>query len=90
MIFHFRRRVVLNQQSGRSAKNWFSIGYAVVAVLIASFGYDWFALVYEFYGISIDHGPEGIAYLTSGVFNIMIGTVGVIVGRIIVAWNSLD
>lgn len=90
VVFHFRRRVVTNQQLGRSAKNWFSLVYAAAAVLIASFGYELVALAYEFYGLSIDHGPDGIAYLASGVFNIMIGFVGIIVGRIIIGWRAID
>lgn len=90
IIVHFRRKVLLNQQQARSSKNWFSMTYAVVAVITAAFGYEWFALVYEFYGVSIDHGPDGIAYLTSGIFNIMIGAAGVIVGRIIIAWNCVE
>ena len=88
-IYHFRRQVVIGHQLGRSAKNWFSLIYAVAAVLIASFGYESVVFVYEFYGLGIDHGPDGIAYLVSGVFNIMIGIVGILVGRIIIGWNSI-
>ncbi|MEH6443356.1 MAG: hypothetical protein V7784_05630 [Oceanospirillaceae bacterium] len=90
VIYHFRRKVVQNQQQGKSAKNWFSCVYVSVAILISVYGYEWVALVYEFYGVSIDHGHAGIAYLASGVVNIIIGFVGIIFGRIIIGWKSSE
>jgi len=90
VVYHFRRKVVHNQQQGKSAKNWFSCVYAVIAILISVYGYESVALVYEFYGVVIDHGQEGIAYLTSGLFNIFIAIAGIIIGRIIVGWNCID
>ena len=89
-IYHFRRKVVSNQLHGKSAKNWFSGVYAVVAILISAFGYEYVALIYEFCGFCIYTGPEGIAYLTSGIFNMMIGFAGIIIGRIIIGWNSAE
>ena len=90
VIYHFRRKVVRNQLRGKSAKNWFSCVYAVIAILISVYGYESVALVYELYGIGIDHGPEGIAYLTSGLFNIFIAFTGIIIGRIVIGWNCID
>ncbi len=89
-IYHFRRRVVLNQQLAKSAKNRFSLVYAAVAILMASFSYEYIALAYEFYGVSVDHGHAGIAYLTSGLINMTIGIVGIIIGRILISWNIIE
>jgi hypothetical protein len=89
VIYHFRRKVVQHQQQGKSAKNWFSCVYAIVAILISVYGYEYIALVYEFYDVSIDHGHAGIAYLASGVFNIIISLAGIIFGRIIIGWKSV-
>ncbi len=80
----------MNLQQTRSAKNWFSVIYAVVAILISTFGYERVALAYEFYGVSIDHGHAGIAYLTSGLVNIFIGIAGIFIGRIFIGWNSVE
>ncbi len=90
VIYHFRRRVLHNQQQSRSAKRWFSCVYAVIAILISVYGYESVVLVYDFYGVGIDHGPGGIAYLTSGLFNIFIAVAGIIIGRIVVGWNCIE
>jgi len=90
VIYHFRRKVVHNQQRYNSAKNWFSCLYAFIAVLISVYGYESVALVYQSYGIGIDHGPGGIAYLTSGLFNTFIGIAGIIIGRIVIGWNCVE
>jgi len=90
VIYHFRRKVVQNLQQGKSAKNWFSCVYVVAALLISVYGYESVALVYEYYGLSIDHGQAGIAYLASGLVNIIIGFAGIIIGRIVIGWNSVE
>jgi len=90
VIYHFRRKVLHNQQQAKSAKHWFSCVYALIAIIISVYGYESVALVYEFYGVGIDHGPGGIAYLTSGLFNIFIAIAGIIFGRIVIGWNSID
>jgi hypothetical protein len=90
VIYHFRKKVVLNQQQAKSAKNGFSCIYVGVVIVISVFGYEWVALTYEFFGVSIDHGEAGIAYLASGVFNMIMGLVGIIIGRILIGWNNAE
>ena len=75
-------------QKDTAAKNWFSGVYASVAILISVFGYGCVAYVYESFGIGLDHGHAGIAYFASSIINILIGIIGIIIGRILIGWKS--
>ena len=85
-FFRKRRNGILSEVV---AKRWFYIASSIGTILSSLFGYFSIAAIFNLFGLTIDHGHAGIAYVLPFFEAVIVGLGGLVIGRILIGWKRM-